>query len=337
MISKLDAIKRALKSLPLNKQDEVYRHIQSIISANDRDIAACPFCGVMDDYVKYGHKDGKQRYKCKSCLKIFTERTGTALAYSQSTNAEWETVIIHTLQGKVLRETSELLDIPIERIWRMRHIIMRLIEDYVEKSDSKLLGDVEVDDTYFQLSVKGTKNIDEETYGRPARLHGAKSRTRGVSNELASVNVGIARNGDSYSRSVNTGKPSYNDVMTVFSHRINGDADVYCDGDKSFMKAFNKIATVHRVEKFSKTAHMSTVNNFHSQLKQQIERVYKGVATKYLNRYCAMLALGYRQTNNMDEVIDLVHGLLFEPRHNRVKAAQLKTHNILDLGQLANL
>ena len=65
--------------------------------------------------------------------------------------------------------------------------------------------------------------------------------------------------------------------------------------------------------------------------------VYHGIATKYLNKYCAMFSLMYKN-NNLDEVIDFVFNLLsLNTDKYRIKSDEIRNHNILDLGQFVNL
>jgi transposase-like protein len=327
---------RIVRRLPLAKQEAVLRQLESAIMGNSRTLSSCSHCNMPKDFVKFGYKNNKQRYKCKACNKIFTERTGTALSYSWASDEEWTQVILDTINGVSLRATARTLNTNHQRIFRMRHAIIGVIEAHIEDSNGQLEGIVEVDDTYFLMSVKGSQ-IDETRYYRKSRRHGAKIRIRGVSNERVSVNVGVERKGDAYSRSVNTGKPSTKDVLQVFENRVAADAVVYCDGDHSLIAAFDKIANVERVDRFGKYHHINRVNQFHSQLKNRIDDTYHGVATKYLNRYCAMMSLRFGRSKEVDEIVDYISELMFRPAHNRVKYFEMPNHNILDLGQLANL
>jgi len=339
MISKLSEMIKTIKNLPLNKHDSILKQLQSLIEVEQKEIECCHHCGVVDDFVKYGIKNNKQRYKCKSCNKIFTEHTGTAFNYTHSTKSEWNEVILDTLDGVSLRKTAKRLDISVNRVFSMRHLILNSIETYTENSSNTLDGEIEIDDTYLLESVKGMKI--GENYHRKPRKHGAVASKRGISNEYVSVNVAVSRDGNSYSKSVNTSRPTISNVRDVFESKINKNSSVFCDGDKSFVNVFNDIASNVQIvdnKKQNNIEHINNVNGFHSQLKNRINNIYHGVATKYLNKYCALLSFVYKRNDKINEIVDFVFDLLsLNSDAYRVKINDLQNHNILDLGQFVNL
>jgi len=338
MISKLNELIKTVKNLPLNKHDSVLAQLLSMINVEAKDVDCCHHCGVVDKFVKYGVKNSKQRYKCKDCNKIFTAHTGTALSYSRSSDVEWREIIEDTLSGVSTRKTAKRLNISRYKVLRVRHLILNVIEIYTEKSDNKLDGEVEVDDTYLLESVKGMKI--GKNYHRRARKHGAKSRKRGISHEYVSVNCAVSRDGNTYSKSVNTARPTIENVKNVFENRISENSIIFCDGDRSFINVFSdmtNIAVVDR-ERQEKYRHINTVNGFHSQLKGFINDRYHGVATKYLNKYCSMFSLIYKRSDKINEIVDFVFDLLsLNSNHYRIKINELSKFNILDLGQFHNL
>jgi len=328
---------RFFNKLTPEQKDLFIQQAKSAVGGND-EVAPekCPRCNVEKNFVKFGRKNNKQRYRCGACNAIFTARTGTALTYSHSDENEWLEVITDTLSGVSLRKTADNLGKSVGKVYAMRRLILNAIETYIEQSGITLDGIVEVDDTYFLKSVKGTKI--PSNYSRKPRKHGAKASKRGISKDLVSVNVGVARGGSTYAKSVNLGKPSVNNVVDVFGNVIDGDAIVYCDGANSYLSAFSDLATVQQAGRYglkTKGLHINTVNQAHTQLKQRIENIYHGVATKYLNKYSAMMAFIFRQSNKVAEQADFIFNLLKGvSRDYRIKIADLAEHNILDLGQL---
>lgn len=58
--------------------------------------------------------------------------------------------------------------------------------------------------------------------------------------------------------------------------------------------------------KHSKTANLNNVNSFHSFIKNRY-RNYRGVASKYINRYNALFSAGFRDRNNtIDKICELI-------------------------------
>ena len=177
MSTKLEELLRITKLLPPAKLEEAMAQIKGMLESKGRDVNQCPFCDTKKNFVSYGTKNKKQRYKCKACLRIFTERTGTELSYSHSSDSEWLAVIRDTLTGVSSYQSEANLGIERNRVLRMRQAIMRMIETHLEESGGKLDRIVEVDDTYFLLNVKGTHIQDPKAYGRLPRYHGLKAKS----------------------------------------------------------------------------------------------------------------------------------------------------------------
>ena len=84
----LSTIKTYLLSLPdqvrisfIEELEQASQQSEDICQGSRQDLlnnkqGSCPHCGDLK-YVKFGFKSGSQRYKCKSCLRSFTEYTGT--------------------------------------------------------------------------------------------------------------------------------------------------------------------------------------------------------------------------------------------------------------------
>lgn len=83
----------------------------------------------------------------------------------------------------------------------------------------------------------------------------------------------------------------------MFKGHIKEGTLVLCDGLKSYLALEKdtgcsvKDVTEERSGKFF---NLNTVNNFHSFIKSRY-KFYRGVATKYLNRYNDLFSIAYRQ------------------------------------------
>lgn len=66
----------------------------------------CPHCGC-EKVIKYGKKDGKQRFQCKKCKKTFMLTTNTIMAESHQPLAVWQQFVAHTLQMRPLDDSAQ--------------------------------------------------------------------------------------------------------------------------------------------------------------------------------------------------------------------------------------
>ena len=231
---------------------------------------ACPYCSNAH-IVKNGHKCGKQEYRCKDCGRTFV---------------------------------SKRLGLSHDCVFHMRHkILFALQEESVQ--DPVILKDVaELDETYVLESYKG-KAIPDEA-GRKARKHGAKAQKRGISNEYICICTGIERKGSAFAASVNRARPSIDELKEVFTGHIADETLVLCDGLHGYSsleelaKCSVKDVTSEPEDRFY---NLNTVNGYHSFIKKRYN-FYKGVATKFLNRYNVLFSLTYGKS--MFELVDRI-------------------------------
>jgi len=247
---------------------------------------SCPCCGDADTrFIKRGFSGRKQRYQCKSCGKRFTFDAGKLTAYSHQTQEAWETFIRDTLSLKSLDECAFNISVSHPTSFYMRHKLLSFLEEAIK--DGELLeGMIEADEAYVLESQKGVSVTT-----RKPRKHGETATKRGLSDEHFCVCVAADRDRRIVVRCVNRGNPSAEDIEEALSARINESGVFLCDGKK----AYNQLIYAKKCEKvilkshqdYNKAYHMNTVNGLHSRLKAMLN-CYRGVSSKYLNRYLAL-------------------------------------------------
>ena len=149
---------------------------QSVIKHSNhplQDRCCCPRCQSIN-VVKNGHKDNIQRFKCKDCGKTFTFSNNTILFSTKKDLETWKQYCECFLDKKPLRRCAEVCGISLETAFRWRHKILDALRNM--QSDVTLKGIVESDETFFDLSFKGTK---KENFSIPR-----ESRHRGHSNSV---------------------------------------------------------------------------------------------------------------------------------------------------------
>ena len=247
---------------------------------------SCPRCGDANaHFIKRGFSGRKQRYQCKSCGKRFTFDAGKLTAYSHQTEEAWATFIRDTLSLKSLDECAANISVSHPTSFYMRHKLLTFLEEAIK--DTELLeGVIEADEAYVLESQKGVTVTT-----RKPRKHGETATKRGLSDEHFCVCVAADRNGRTVIRCVNRGNPSAEDIQEAFSARISESGVFLCDGKMAYnklirAKKYGKIVLKSR-EDYNKVYHLNTVNGLHSRLKDMLYR-YRGVSSKYLNRYLAL-------------------------------------------------
>ena len=286
----------------------------------------CPHCGS-HDIILYGSKHGKQRYFCKECGKTYVSTTGTVLSMSHFGMDVWQEFLRQTLEGCSLSYAEKTLGLTHQTAFNMRHKLLMAFEDFFVESPV-VLGDVsEFDETFVLDSYKG-KTIPE-TADRPSRRHGAKAQKRGISNEYVCICTGVQRKGEAVIRTENRAKPSREELQTIFEGHIQSGTLALTDGLRSYpvlgTLADCKVEDVNGQK--SGFYNLNTVNNLHSFIKSRY-LFYRGVATKYLNRYNALFQMAYR---SIESKITLLIEKLFKPgcTMNIHTVKDVATHNLL--------
>jgi transposase-like protein len=314
MSSKVAQLIDLVRKMPEDCVDEAIAYVQEKIEKSEekKPKPPCPHCND-DKVLRNGRKEGRQRYICKGCGKTFAENTNTAISQSHFGEGVWKQVISDTLSGVSLDETAGSIYTSHSTVFNMRHKILLSLEAAQEREPTILDGVCELDDTYVLESRKGSKLSDG--YWRGARKHGACAQSAGVSREHVAICAGVGRDGSAYCQTVNRATPGKKDFERVFGQRIGGEALILYHGAPSYA-ALGKSCDcpVKNVsEEGSKSGkgfyHINTANGFHSFIKQRYYG-YRGVATKYLNRYNTLFAKLYR---NDADLVDAIYKMLISP------------------------
>lgn len=260
----------------------------------------CPYCGC-GKMIRYGHACQKQRFLCRVCGHTFVLTTNTIMAYSHFPASVWKEMIKDTLHGNAIDFSAKRLGIFHQPAFDMRHKILLALQELPETADA-CLGEVsEFDETFVLDCYKGRKL--DGTVTRTARKHGAKAKQRGISNEYICICTGIRRKGETIAATVNRAKPSVAELIRIFDGHIADGTLALCDGLRSY-HAFPGIAdcTVkdcnNQKSEESCFYHLNTVNGFHSFIKKRYN-FYRGVTSKYINRYNALFSTTYRNAETM--------------------------------------
>lgn len=306
-MSKVEELTNYIQKLSQDAIQQLLDLVKCILSTSSLEKPCCPYCGS-SNIIRYGHKCGKQRFFCKHCDRTFVTTTHTIMSQSHSGIDVWTEVIRDTVHGDAIDYTAKRLGLNHQTIFTMRHKLLIALQQLPE-TENVLLGEVtELDETFVLDSYKGKQLPD--TVERKARKHGAKAVKRGISNEYVCICAGIQRNGAAYASTNNRAKPSANELAELFTNHIAPGTLALCDG----LKSYNVLAkTVDCTVKDCNTSteeekcfyHLNTVNGFHSFIKQQYN-FYRGVATKYLNRYNALFSTAYRNADRLIEKLTSV-------------------------------
>ena len=289
-----------IKNLCESDLDRIINYVLSIISINQQmpDRPSCPYCSN-DHVIKYGHRKGKQRFLCQDCKKTFMNTTNTVMANSHFNPSIWAEFIRDTLYGETLDFSAKKYGFSHQTAFNMRHKVLMALQDQLVNNPVLISGIAEFDETYVLDCYKGSRLPENVT--RDARKHGATAQKRGLSNEYVAICTGVQRDGGVIAATVNRAKPSSEELSTIFTGHLADDTLVLTDG----LRSYNVLETIANCtvvdinhEEGRGMFNLNTANSLHSYIKATYNH-YRGVATKYLNRYNALFSIAFRFTKDM--------------------------------------
>jgi len=265
----------------------------------------CPRCDSQK-YYRYGMDKGCQRFKCKDCKRTFTEYTGTWVdgLHKKSHVVRYLELMI---EKKSLDKISSILGINKKTAFDWRH---KILSSLVQGRGDAMSGIVESDETFFEKSAKGSRNLE-----RPGRKRGSSTCTqkkRGVSDHKVAVIV-TADRGDEMSLCVATmGRIGKDDISRSIEGKLPETAILCTDGHVSF-KGFaidnrlNHVVLRADLNQYVKQGvyHIQNVNSIHHRLKKWIDNTFWGVSTMYMQNYLGWFRLNEKLKGSANFIKDL--------------------------------
>lgn len=306
-----------IDALKLNEEDQ------------DSKPECCPYCEKRSRMIKKGFNKGKQRYQCKACKHIFTFDSHTITMYSKIERSMFLKIVLDTLNCISIKKTAADLDLSIQCVFENRHKLLCALEEMINQENTKLSGTIEFDETYELESQKGNRNIK-----RKARKRGGPSRFRGLSHEQVCIVTTTDRDGHEIYKVVGFGKPTTNSILENFNGMLAEKSIVYTDGafcyDQLIEKHKCRLVQLKTYTAYNQVEHLNTLNSVHSLIKTQLA-AFRGVATKYMNRYMSLFVF-IRRFLDMDDNEKLPLILRkFKVLHFNISRCALKKHNLLPI------
>lgn len=289
-------ILRLFKSLSEEEKTVVLEELGQASSVDtvlleDADVVCCPHCASRL-FVKNGKRGASQKYKCKSCCKVFTAKTGTSFHRLQKPEKFelYRSLMMESYYP--VKQIAKKVGISIQTAFDWRHKIL----SGATKDDQSFEGKTEIDDIWFLYSQKGRKGLDY------SRKRGGSKRT-GDNDFQAKLLITSDRNQTVDMSLVRIGRLRKADIERKVGGRFSEGCELISDKHRS-IAAFAKSENIKHIsfKASDHTAggeyHVQTINNMASSLKTLVNGSLKGVSTKYLQNYANWYQM---RSKKMDE------------------------------------
>ncbi|MCF7932993.1 MAG: IS1595 family transposase [Acholeplasmataceae bacterium] len=282
--------------------------------------------GINQDVVKHGRTSrGRQRYLDKTTGRTLSDTDCSIVKRTKKTYKQWEQYIRFMLYGLSLRKIAKELGISVTTAFAWRHKVIEAIKDYQE--DDLLSGEIEMDETYFLLNMKGSWK--HKHMPRKAKKGGAPSVYRGISNEQVCVLIAIDEHDRILSKVIGQGHPTKNEIWHACQGRIKPNSHVTTDSQASYVEVCKQLkCSIVQIPSGKQTIDgysLGVVNNYHSELKTWMRR-FRGVSTKHLDGYLAWFRFMKYLTYQMESNIHAGHTLKYSVS-NHVSMTISDIHN----------
>lgn len=250
-----------------------------IIAEREENMDSCPHCRN-HNIIKWGASgQGKQRFKCKDCLRTFNALANTPLHKTKKPDLmiAFGQMMAYALP---LRETADLLKINLKTAFLWRH---KLLTNPEVDKPVELHGIVEADETFLPRSDKGSKDLDREPRlrggGNPPKVpimialnrQGAVMHAVMENNSKQEIERALAPVLVPNTILCTDGNLSYSTLVKNLPFDIEHKRLIAPPGSKA---AVDGVFSIQKLNSF-----MSRWKSFHKR--------FRGVATHYLDRYIA--------------------------------------------------
>lgn len=229
-------------------------------------------------------KNGIQKYICSGCKKTLSETTSTIICHSKLSFGIWSNIIDNLLNGFSLRRIAEENNISLLTSFRIRHKVLYALKAFVENIN--LSGEIQSDEKYFSINLKGTKTENMPRYSK--KRTSTKSPYRGISHHKICVVSSIDENDNLLLKIVGLGRCTTDMLKESLGKKLNNAKSVNADSASAyqdFCKEYD--LTLHAIPSgFHSDGiyNISEINGIHSQLETWLSK-FRGVSTRHLQEY----------------------------------------------------
>ena len=243
----------------------------------------CPACA--SENVKGNQKHKSMPWRCCTCQKRFSLKTGTAMEGSNLGYQTWVVAIFlltTSLKGVSSMKLHRDLGITQKSAWHLAHRIRKALKE----DEFRFIGPVEVDETYMGGLEKNRHADQKKGMGRgpvgKVPVVGIRDRD---SNQIDAFPV------------VSTGKV---EMARCIAERTDIEAAIYTDDHRSYEGLPNHESVKHSVKEFVRDqVHTNGIESFWAMLKRGYHGTYHKMSTKHLDRYVSEFA-GRHNDRNRD-------------------------------------
>ena len=292
----IDKLTNALSIIKERKQTV------SKVAEYEKEKIICPYC-QSNNAVKNGHRkqDHVQIYKCKGCKVEFNALTGTVFKYSHLTYEQLEIFAQCFIDKISLRKTAQRMKVDKNTAHFLRLKVLDALKDIRE--NTKLTGQVEGDEIYKNINLKGTKTQSMPRFSKTRQSKG--TTTKGISKHKVCIVSAIDGYDSLFLEIAGTGPVTSDMMKECLAPKVRKLDCLITDCKSSYESvAKNNGWNLIQVKSNGYTDEngnsLANINSIHSGLSTFLSR-FRGVSTKHLQGYLDWYAFDKMMSYKIDD------------------------------------
>ena len=280
IIEMIEKLKNALEIMKYSKQTN------SKVALFKKGKQVCPHCQSVN-IIKNGHTKTKiQTYKCKDCKTRFNDLTGTVFSGTHLTYEQIE-IFIQCFNDKLsLRKTAKRMNVDKNTVFLLRQKQLNSLKEI--RSSVQLNGEIEADEFYRSINLKGTKPDKMPRISKPRTSNNGTS-TRGVSSHKVCIASAVDENDNMFMEIAGTGPITSNMVEKILTPKLTQIKKLITDSKSSYEKEaksnnWNLVQVKSNCYIDDAGNNLANINALHSGLTTFLS-TFRGVSTKHLQGY----------------------------------------------------
>jgi len=283
------------ENLPSKQKNQLISEINLIPTIQIKNIVSkCPYCDGKK-FIKHARYKGTFRFKCKTCNKTFLPTTGSSMHYINKRVEFIQYAEIMRTEGVLsIAKMAKRLNISVVTAFDWRHKILLSIP----KQTNQFNNELQCDNLWFFYSEKGRRGIKN-----PRKRGVGKRRVNSnyqakliAASDLQQVEMKLAK----------IGKITKDDLVRTMGNKISKETTLISDTHSCFVNFAKDKGLKHRSIilkncQISDGEDTTYINNLSERIKIWINRIMRGVSTKYLQLYANYFA--FCEKNSFDALI----------------------------------
>lgn len=229
-------------------------------------------------------KNKIQKYICSVCRNTSCETTNTIICHSKLSFDIWKNVIDNLLNGFSIRRIAEENEMSILTSFRIRHKVLLALKTF--KKNIKLTGEIESDEKYFAINLKGTKPKNMPRHSK--KRTSTSSPYRGISHHKVCVVTSIDEYDNLLLKITGLGRCTTEMLENSLGQKLKNAKSITSDS----ASAYQEFCLNHNLDLYAipsgfhsdEEKNIAYINGIHSQLETWLKK-FSGVSIRHLQEY----------------------------------------------------